>query len=360
MMKMKNNEGITLIALVITIIVLLILAGVSIAMLTGQNGILTQAQNANIEQSHATIRDSIAILYIEYQIQINTGSTTKLASTEKVTIPAKEEKALANISMTFLDFLKGGNSQGINYIKVDTDNIIDVEALTGSKQSLGNGTETDIYKIEEENGSYVVNYYDKDNQKEEIWSMNISSNASSEVVPTREDFFTFNEETGRITGIVENTSKDPNGIGYYYEGDEKILSEENIVIPEMINGVEVTGIAWSAFADSYNLKSIVIPDTVTMIAGDSFQRCSNLTEIILPEGLQRIESGAFWGCTSLTNIRIPASVTYVGDGTSSPYYQENTFMGCSNLTSIVLGKESTLEIPEDKWGARNATITIEQ
>ncbi len=42
----KNVHGITLIALVITIIVLLILAGVSIAMLTGQNGILTQAQNA--------------------------------------------------------------------------------------------------------------------------------------------------------------------------------------------------------------------------------------------------------------------------------------------------------------------------
>lgn len=42
----KNNKGITLIALVITIIVLLILAGVSIAMLTGSNGILTQATEA--------------------------------------------------------------------------------------------------------------------------------------------------------------------------------------------------------------------------------------------------------------------------------------------------------------------------
>ncbi len=39
----KNSNGITLIALVITIIVLLILAGVSIAFLTGNNGILTQA-----------------------------------------------------------------------------------------------------------------------------------------------------------------------------------------------------------------------------------------------------------------------------------------------------------------------------
>ena len=42
----KKNKGITLIALVITIIVLLILAGVSIAMLTGNNGILTQAKLA--------------------------------------------------------------------------------------------------------------------------------------------------------------------------------------------------------------------------------------------------------------------------------------------------------------------------
>ena len=46
---MKNQKGITLIALVITIIVLLILAGVSIAMLTGENGILTQANSAKSE-----------------------------------------------------------------------------------------------------------------------------------------------------------------------------------------------------------------------------------------------------------------------------------------------------------------------
>ena len=43
---MKRQEGVTLIALAVTIIVMLILAGVSIAMLTGNNGILTQAKNA--------------------------------------------------------------------------------------------------------------------------------------------------------------------------------------------------------------------------------------------------------------------------------------------------------------------------
>ena len=45
-MKTNDKNGITLIALVITIVILLILAGVSIAMLTGNNGILTQAKNA--------------------------------------------------------------------------------------------------------------------------------------------------------------------------------------------------------------------------------------------------------------------------------------------------------------------------
>ena len=43
--RKENDKGITLIALVITIIVLLILAGVSIAMLTGENGILTHRRS---------------------------------------------------------------------------------------------------------------------------------------------------------------------------------------------------------------------------------------------------------------------------------------------------------------------------
>ena len=58
-MKFKNNIGITLIALVVTIIVLLILAGVSIAMLTGENGILTQAQNAKEETTKSEEEEKI-------------------------------------------------------------------------------------------------------------------------------------------------------------------------------------------------------------------------------------------------------------------------------------------------------------
>ena len=45
-LKKNKNAGITLIALVVTIIVLLILAGISIAMLSGNNGILQRATEA--------------------------------------------------------------------------------------------------------------------------------------------------------------------------------------------------------------------------------------------------------------------------------------------------------------------------
>lgn len=45
----KNNKGITLIALVVTIIVLIILSGVSVSVLTGENGLIQQARNERTE-----------------------------------------------------------------------------------------------------------------------------------------------------------------------------------------------------------------------------------------------------------------------------------------------------------------------
>lgn len=56
---MRNQRGITLIALVITIIVLLILAGVSIAMLTGDNGILTKSTESRDETEKAEISEKV-------------------------------------------------------------------------------------------------------------------------------------------------------------------------------------------------------------------------------------------------------------------------------------------------------------
>lgn len=66
---MKKNNGITLIALVITIIVLLILAGVSIAMLTGKNGILNQATSAKTQTKEKEEEEIIRLIYNAAQIR---------------------------------------------------------------------------------------------------------------------------------------------------------------------------------------------------------------------------------------------------------------------------------------------------
>ena len=68
-MKKLKQEGITLIALVITIIVLLILAGVSIAMLTGENGIINQVRTAKTATELAGIKEEIELEQIEGRIK---------------------------------------------------------------------------------------------------------------------------------------------------------------------------------------------------------------------------------------------------------------------------------------------------
>lgn len=60
-LNLKERNGITLIALVITIIVLLILAGVSIAMLTGENGVLTKAESAKTEIENASAEEKVKL-----------------------------------------------------------------------------------------------------------------------------------------------------------------------------------------------------------------------------------------------------------------------------------------------------------
>lgn len=57
---MKNQKGITLVALVITIVVLLILAGVTISMVLGPNGVLTNSQKAKDNSAQGTANDALA------------------------------------------------------------------------------------------------------------------------------------------------------------------------------------------------------------------------------------------------------------------------------------------------------------
>ncbi len=74
----EAQNGITLIALVITIIVLLILAGVSIAMLTGQNGILTQAQNSKTVTENKSAEEKVKLAVMGARADDGTLTVGKL------------------------------------------------------------------------------------------------------------------------------------------------------------------------------------------------------------------------------------------------------------------------------------------
>ena len=85
---LKTNKGITLIALVITIIVLLILAGVSIAMLTGENGILTRANDASDDSKRAEIADKVNMAiqsaYADAVVESTTSPSIDVTNLEKI------------------------------------------------------------------------------------------------------------------------------------------------------------------------------------------------------------------------------------------------------------------------------------
>ena len=75
--KQKNNiKGITLLALVVTIIVLLILAGVSISAIVGIDGIISQAGNASEKTTEGRGKEKIELALGEYQIKNTEESLT--------------------------------------------------------------------------------------------------------------------------------------------------------------------------------------------------------------------------------------------------------------------------------------------
>ena len=80
MMRKRQENGITLIALVITIIVLLILAGVTIAMLTGDNGIISKAMQAKIRTEEAKETEEIRNVCKENGIEGFKSQTGKHSS----------------------------------------------------------------------------------------------------------------------------------------------------------------------------------------------------------------------------------------------------------------------------------------
>ena len=127
--KETQNKGITLIALVITIIVLLILAGITIAMLTGDNGILTKAETAQRETKRQEIIECAKIEIAEVQVE-NEGNIT---DEEALKIIAKYDKTY-NPENTEFKFNK--NEEGEDYLITQNDDTILVSEIWKVKPKI--------------------------------------------------------------------------------------------------------------------------------------------------------------------------------------------------------------------------------
>ena len=268
--KLRKAKGITLIALVITIIVLLILAGVSIAMLTGDNGILTQTNNAKIQNSHGAVRDGISLAYNEWQIELNTASRLKLASTEVVQIQGKEERSLA----VETDFIAWLVSKGY----AESDGKLIIEKLTGSKQALGNGTEekTDIYNIEKENGEYIVKYYETPITSEKIWSMGKQKD-------TEEDE---NLERVQINCWINNEKMESGTIKIYTDRECKNLIKEEQIAQGVVELDLDTGCYYVDFEDTVGRLPIEADNSFTVVKTNK-----NVFDFYLIDGTELPGSG---------------------------------------------------------------------
>ena len=86
-MKTKEMKGITLVALVVTIVVLLILAGVSINLVLGNNGIIAKAQEAKTKQAEASKNDLKGINSLIEQMESTLNGSGNEGKTEPETVP---------------------------------------------------------------------------------------------------------------------------------------------------------------------------------------------------------------------------------------------------------------------------------
>ena len=135
-----------------------------------------------------------------------------------------------------------------------------------------------------------------------------------------------------VQGDVDDYDITPKTDGYYithFNGFE----EENLVIPSLIAGKKIIGIAQDAFKGCVMVKQVRISEGIEIIENCAFKDCKALEKVVLPTTLRKIGSqssdygiGAFQ-YTALKSITIPQSVNFIGPC---------TFQGCFHLRKVTL------------------------
>lgn len=288
MKKLKNKNGVTLIALAVTIIIMLILAGVTISMLTGNSGITTNASKAKTKSYLADIKEEYELYLSEKRMDDEYDLDTLYANDKTIRYEGNEVgTGIAEICSS----IKKGDEKKFEIIKgkiyyVSQDkNVIPIAVELGFSINPYEITDSGVLK------SSSMNLYLVDN----------------------DGHLDLSEYEGKIKTIEA-------GAFSKVEIESGINPLQSIVLPKGI-----TTIGDDAFSYNTSLTSIKIPNTVTSIGKRAFQGCTNLTSIEIPEGVKSIGYAAFSSCSKLTTITLPASLTS---------FNGTALAGLSRLTEV--------------------------
>ncbi|MBR3163672.1 MAG: hypothetical protein IKF17_06225 [Clostridia bacterium] len=178
--SLRKSNGITLIALVITIIVLLILAGITIASLTGENGLLSRATEARDETEKAAVLDEVGLAWNNVQID---GLQHGYTINEKATALATELKINSS------DVKVTGSNVEVTYKGYK----VTINTVDGSIVAEKNNTDPSAIEI----GDVVTNY------------------TSNTALPTGTNWIYFGED-GNGHKLLTTSAPIPNGFTLNY------------------------------------------------------------------------------------------------------------------------------------------------
>ena len=112
-----------------------------------------------------------------------------------------------------------------------------------------------------------------------------------------------------------------------------------LYIPDEIDGHEVVAIGDRAFQNRTDLRTVMIPDSVTEIEAYSFNNCTNLSNVTLSKSLKYMGGRAFGSCEKITQIEIPKSLDNCGNSGYASYH--GPFGACSGLKKITFEEGAT-------------------
>ena len=326
-MRIREN-GITLIALVVTIVVLLILAGVSISMLTGENGIIKQAQNSKEQSEIGDEKEAIMLAYNGVILE-NNGSTELTA--EKL----KQE------------LIKNGRTDIKN---VTGDNPITIEFNSGRKYDIDNTG--DIVENNKTTGDESWYTYEDVENGIRITGFN------SEITELRMQIL---QELQEITENNELTEEEFLEMIFEYleskSGEIEVKYPGIGNVPSQIDGKNVTEIGVNAFS-FFPVQELTIPNTVTIIGNWAFMY-GGAKEVAIPNSVKSVGAGAF-------QVSLLEKITFNGDieigvrAFNDCSYLEKVIFRSSNITfgekiddgtiGIFLGcpklVDNTIQIPQ--------------